>query len=160
MNQNNLSKWLKGIIIGTGIFGLTVFGWLVPAYGASFAYSAPEFAYCYWPWLIFLWLCAVPCFVSLYFGWKIASNIGNDNSFSFDNANHLKTISKLAAFDCAFFFLGNWALLFMNMSHPGVAIIFAPLVIFVGIAVSVVCAALSHLVYKSAVLQSENDLTI
>ena len=160
MNQNNLSKWLKGIIIGTGIFGLIVFGWLIPAYGSSFASMNPEFSYCYWPWLVFLWLCSVPCFVSLFFGWKIAKNIGNDNSFSFDNSKHLKTISALAAFDSAFFFSGNWALLFLNMSHPGVAIIFAPLVIFVGIAVAVVCAALSHLVYKSAVLQSENDLTI
>ena len=160
MNQNNLSKWLKGIIIGTGIFGLIVFGWFLPAYGANFASMNPEVAYCYWPWLIFLWLCAVPCFVSLFFGWKIAKNIGNDNSFSFENSKHLKTISKLAALDSAFFFVGNWALVFMDMSHPGVALIFAPLVIFVGVAVSVVCATLSHLVYKSAVLQSENDLTI
>ena len=149
MNQNNLSKWLKGIIIGTGIFGLVVFGWLIPAYGASFAIMNPELAYCYWP-----------CFVSLFFGWKIASNIGMDNSFSFDNSKNLKIISVLAAGDSAFFFLGNWALVFMDMSHPGVAIIFAPLVIFVGVAVSVVCAALSHLVYKSAVLQNESDLTI
>ena len=160
MNQKNLSKWLKAVIIGTGIFGIAVFGWLLPAYGANFASLNPEFSYCYWPWLIFLWLCSVPCFVSLYFGWKIANNIENDNSFSFENAKCLKTISKLAAFDSAFFFLGNWVLLFMNMSHIGVAIIFAPFVIFVGIAVSVVCAALSHLVYKSAVLQTENDLTI
>lgn len=160
MNQKNLAIWLKSIIIGTGIFGIIVFALLIPFYGASFASSAPELAYCYWPWLIFLWLCAVPCFASLFFGWKIAENIGRDNSFSFDNAKQLKTISKLAAFDCAFFFLGNWALLFMNMNHPGIVIIFAPLVIFVGIAVSVVCAALSHLVYKSAVLQRENDLTI
>ena len=160
MNQKNLSKWLKAIIIGTGIFGLIVFGWLVPAYGQSIASTEPALAYCYWPWLVFLWLCAVPCFVSLYFGWKIAENIKNDNSFSFDNAKHLKTISKLAAFDSAFFFAGNWALLFLDMNHPGVVIIFAPLVIFVGVAVAVVCAALSHLVYKSAVLQSENDLTI
>ena len=48
----------------------------------------------------------------------------------------------------------------MNMSHPGILLVFVPLIIFVGIAVCVVCAALSHLVYKSAVLQSENDLTI
>ena len=160
MSQNNLSKWLKAVIIGTGIFGLIIFGWLIPAYGASIASMNPEFSHCYWPWLVFLWLCAVPCFASLVFGWKIASNIGSDKSFSFDNAKQLKIISALAAGDSAFFFAGNWALLFLNMSHPGVAIIFAPLVVFVGIAVCVVCAALSHLVYKSAVMQSENDLTI
>ncbi len=160
MTQKNLSIWLKVIIIGTGIFGLIVFCLLIPAYGANLVSIYPEFSNRYWPWLVFLWLCAVPCFVSLFYGWKIASNIGNDNSFSFENAKHLKTISKLAAADCAFFFVGNWSLLLMNMSHPGIVIIFAPLVIFVGIAVAVVSAALSHLVYKSAVLQSENDLTI
>ena len=160
MSQKNLSIWLKAVIIGTGIFGLIVFGGLIPAYGTSFASMTPELAYCYWPWQIFLWLCSVPCFVSLFFGWKIASNIGNDNSFSFDNAKNLKIISALAAGDSAFFFIGNWSLLFMDMSHPGVAIILAPLVIFVGIAISIVCAALSHLVYKSGVLQNESDLTI
>ena len=160
MNQSHLSKWLKAVIIGTGIFGFIVFGLLIPLYGSSFASMNPEFSHCFWPWVVFLWLCAVPCFASLFFGWKIASNIGADKSFSFDNAKQLKIISALAAFDCGFFFLGNWALLFMNMSHPGILLVFVPLIIFVGIAVCVVCAALSHLVYKSAVLQSENDLTI
>ena len=160
MTQKNLSIWLKAVIIGTGIFGLIVFCGLIPAYGLNLKSIYPELAYCYWPWQIFLWLCSVPCFVSLFFGWKIASNIGNDDSFSFDNSKNLKIISGLAAFDSAFFFIGNWALVLMDMSHPGVAIIFAPLVIFVGIAVSIVCAALSHLVYKSAVLKNENDLTI
>ena len=160
MNQKNLSTWLKAVIIGTGIFGLIVFGFFIPAYGANFASLNPEVAYCYWPWLIFLWLCSVPCFASLFFGWKIASNIGNDNSFSFDNAKQLKIISILAAGDSAFFFIGNWSLALMDMSHPSMIIIITPLVVFVGIAITVVCAALSHLVYKSAVLQSENDLTI
>ena len=160
MNQKNLSNWLKAVIIGTGIFGLIIFGLLVPKFGYNITEIYPEMPYCFWPWLIFLWLCSVPCFASLFFGWKIAENIGKDNSFSFDNAKQLKIIAKLAAFDCAFFFGGNWVLLFMDMNHPGVVIIFAPLVIFVGIAVSIVCAALSHLVYKSAEMKSESDLTI
>jgi hypothetical protein len=160
MTQKNLSKWLKAVIIGTGIFGLIVFGWLIPAYGINLKTIYPEVSHYYWPWQIFLWLCSVPCFASLFFGWKIANNIGNDNSFSFDNAKQLKIISILAAGDSAFFFIGNWSLVLMDMSHPGVAIILAPLVIFVGIAISIVCAALSHLVYKSAVLKNENDLTI
>jgi len=160
MTQKNLSKRLKAVIIGTGIFGLAIFAWLVPMYGASIASLYPEFSHCYWPWLIFLWLCALPCFVSLFFGWKVAENIGADNSFSFENAKLFKKISVLAAGDSVFFLLGNVALLFANMSHPGITIIFAPLIAFVGAAVSVVCAALSHLIYKSAVMKSENDLTI
>ncbi len=160
MTQQNLSKWIKGVIIGTGIFGLVIFAWLVPMYGGSIASLYPEYSHCYWPWLIFLWLCAVPCFASLFFGWKIASNIGADNSFSFKNAKYFKIISALAAADSAFFFIGNWVLVFTNMSHPGIALIFASLITFVGAAVCVVCAALSHLVYKSAVMKAESDLTI
>lgn len=160
MTQQNLSKWLKAVIIGTGIFGLIIFGWLIPSYGANLASIYPELDYCFWPWLIFLWVCAIPCFVSLYFGWKIAENIGLDKSFSFDNSKNLKIISQLAAADSAFFLIGNWVLVFFDMNHPGVALIFAPLVTFVGAAVSVVSAAVSHLVYKSAILQSENDLTV
>lgn len=160
MTQKNLSKWLKAVIIGTGIFGMIVFFAIIPAYGTSLRAMYPEVSHYYWPWQIFLWLCSVPCFASLFFGWKIAKNIGADNSFSFENAKQLKTISILAAGDSAFFFLGNWALAFMNMSHPSALIILTPLVVFVGIAITVVCAALSHLVYKSALMQAENDLTI
>ena len=45
MTQKNLAKWLKALIIGTGIFGIIIFGMLIPAYGASFASLNPELAY-------------------------------------------------------------------------------------------------------------------
>lgn len=160
MKQKNLALWLKIIVIGSAVFGLIVFGWLIPAYGKSFAVMHPEVAYCYWPWLIFAWIFSIPCFISLWFGWKISVNIGRDNSLSFENSRFLKKISILAIADSAFFIIGNWALVFADMNHPGVALILAPILAFVGVAISVVCAALSHLVYKSAVLQSESDLTI
>ena len=160
MTQKTLANLLKAVIIGTGLFGLIVFGIFVPRFGYNITEHSPEMQYCFWPWLIFLWLCALPCFASLFFGWKIASNIGKDNSFSFDNAKELKIISILAAADTAFFIIGNWVLLFLDMNHPGVVIIIGGMAGFIGAAVSVVCASLSHLVYKSALMQSENDLTI
>ena len=45
------------------------------------------------------------------------------------------------------------------MSHPSIFIGFL-FVIFAGIAVAVVSAALAHLVEKASVMQDENDLTI
>ena len=160
MNQSNLSKWLKALIIATALFGVAVLYVLVPLYGAEIAEMNPEVAYCFWPWVVFVVLCSLPCFASLVFAWKIAANIGRDNSFSFENSRCLKIISTLAAGDTAFFIFGNVALLLMDMSHPGVLLIFVPLVAFVGVAVAVASAALSHLVYKSALLQNESDLTI
>ena len=110
-------------------------------------------------WLIFLWVSGIPCYMVLVFGWRIASNIGEDRSFSNENAKYLKWISWLAAGDGIFFFIGNVVLLFTNMSHPGVAL-FSLIVVFAGVAVAVAAAALSYLVKKAAVLQEQSDLTI
>ena len=159
MEQKSLSKWLKLILLGMGICGLAVYFLIVPSFGDSLRSQYPEFADRYWPWLIFIWISGVPCYAVLALGWRIAVNIGRDASFSLANARCLQNIARLAAGDAAFVFLGNVALLFLNMSHPGVVLL-SLLVVFAGAAVAVAAAALSHLVRKAALLQEENDLTI
>ena len=159
MEQKKLSWWLKGIVIGIGLCGGVVYGYVLPVMGQGLVQDYPEFSGWFWPWLLFLWLTAVPCYMVLLDGWKIASEIGADRSFSTKNARLLKRISILAAGDCAFFFAGNLVFFILNMNHPSVflASIF---VILGGVAVSVAAAVLSHLVYKAAGLQEENELTI
>ena len=159
MEQKILSRWLKLVVVGVGICGLVVYALILPLYGQSLVGSNPEMAYRYWPWLIFLWLTGVPCYIALVIGWKIAVNIGLDRSFTANNARYLKRIALLAAGDTVFFFVGNIVLLFANMSHPGV-VLFSLLIVFAGVAVSVAAAALSHLVLKAAQLQEQSDLTI
>ena len=159
MEQKTLAKWLKVILIGVGICGLVVYCLIIPAYGASLVSQYPEFSDRYWPWLIFLWVTAVPCYTALVLGWKIASGIGADRSFTEANARYLKWISWLAAGDAAFFFLGNVILLFTNNSHPGI-VLFSLLIVFAGTAIAVAAAALSRLVKKAAALQEQSDLTI
>ena len=97
MGQKTLSNWLRLVIVGTGICALAVYLVIVPSYGVSVAARNPECAYRYWPWLIFIWLTAVPCFAALFLGWRIAANIGRDRSFTMENADKLKWISWLAA---------------------------------------------------------------
>ena len=159
MEQKALSKWLKIIIIGVGICGLVGYFLVIPSFGQSLARQYPEFSGRYLPWLIFIWLTAIPCYIALFFGWKIAANIGRDRSFSVENANLLKWISWLAAGDSIYFFAGNVALLLLGMRHPGV-VLASLLVVFAGVAITVAAAALSHLVRKAAALQEESDLTI
>ncbi len=159
MEQRILSRWLKLVLVGVGLCGLVVYALILPLYGQSLVGSNPEMANRYWPWLIFLWLTGVPCYIALIIGWKIAANIGIDRSFSEDNARYLKRIAFLAAGDSVFFFVGNVVLLFANMSHPGV-VLASLLVVFAGVAVTVAAAALSHLVLKAALLQEQSDLTI
>ena len=159
MEQKSFSKWLKLILIGVAVCGLVVYALVIPMYGLSLRSLYPEFSNRFWPWLLFLWVSGIPCFMVLYYSWRIASNIGNDQSFTAQNASLLKSISVLSIWDAGFFFAGNIVLLLLNMSHPGVAIAsFA--VVFVGVAVSVASAALSHLTKKAAVLQEQSDWTI
>lgn len=159
MEQKSLSKWLKLILIGIAVCGLVIYALIIPMFGLRLRALYPEFSNCFLPWLIFIWVSGIPCFMVLYYGWRISTNIGNDRSFTDQNASLLKSISILSALDAGFFFVGNIALLLLNMSHPGVVLAsFA--VVFVGIAVAVASATLSHLVKKAAALQEQSDWTI
>ena len=159
MDQLSLSKWLKGLIVCVALIGLAVYGGIIPWVGRDIVLDYPEFSHWFYPWLIFLWLTAVPCYAALFSGWKIAGNIGADRSFCTENASYLKHVSVLAAVDSGFFFVGNVVFLFLNMNHPGV-VIGSLFVVFVGVCISVAAAALSHLTKKAADLQEQSDLTI
>lgn len=159
MKQENVAKWLKAVVIGAVLFGAGVYGCIIPTWGRAIAYDAPEFSDRFWPWLIFLWGTAIPCYIALVFAWKIFTQIGKNNSFSFVNAKYFKHITRLALADVVYFLLGNLVLLLWNKSHPGVFLA-SFLVAFVGVAIAVLSAALSQLVYKAAQMKEENELTI
>lgn len=159
MNQNSLSKWLKCIIVLIGGCGILVYGWIIPSFGRDLSEANPEFAYCYLPWLILIWVTGIPCCVALAFAWRVAANIGKGRSFSMENSRLLKRISVLAITDTAFFFAMNIVYLLLNMGHPGIVLL-SLLVLAAGIAISVAAAALSHLVLKAAMLQEQSDLTV
>lgn len=159
MEQKALSNWLKGAVVCLAVVGLLIFGYMIPTYGQSVAASFPEYAYCYWPWMTLMILVAVPCYIALFFGWRIAADIGRDRSFSEVNAKRMRWISNLAFGDVMLFLGGNFLLLLFNMSHPGVFLLSLLPDLF-GVAVAVCAAALSHLIYKSSALQQDADLTI
>lgn len=159
MEQKGLSKWLKFITICFGLFGLVIYAFVVPYLGTDIAQSYPEYSHAFWPWAIFLWITAVPCYIVLFFMWRISTNIGRDRSFCRENATDLKRIAFVTAADTIFFFVTNIVLLLLDISHPG--IVLASFVFtFLGAAFAVASAALSHLVLKAAKLQEENELTI
>jgi len=107
MNQKTLSRWLRIIIVGCALCGIVIFGMVVPAMGLSMKLMNPEFAYCFWPWLVFIWLTAIPCYAALVLGWKITGNIRTDRSFSRENARYLSWIAVLAAIDAIRYYGGN-----------------------------------------------------
>ncbi len=158
MTPKKLSRWLKCIFVIVGICGVIGYA-IIPMFGADMRSLYPEFSNRFLPWLIFIWASGVPCFMVLVLAWRIATNIGKDQSFSGQNARMLKWISVLAAGDAGFFFVGNVLFLLLDLSHPGV-VLASFLVVFVGIAVAVMSAVLSYLVNKAAALQEQSDLTI
>lgn len=159
MKQKSLAKWLKFIIILVGVCGIIVYGGIIPFLGMGIVNEYPEFSFCFLPWLVFLLVTAIPCYIALIFAWKISANIGKDKSFTLDNAKSLKRISELAVIDSIYFFTGNVTFFVFNMNPIpvfGISII----LIFFGIAVAVASAVLSHLVNKAAELQNQYDLTV
>ncbi len=159
MEQKTLSKWISLVLLSAAVIGFCIFFVIVPIYGKMLLESHPEFSNRFWPWLVFLWVFALPCYAAIIVGLKISRRIGLDESFCMENAAGLKTIAYLAAGDTAFFAFGNIALMLLNLSHPGVMI--ASLFIsFIGFAIAIASAALSHLVKKAAIMKEENDFTI
>jgi len=162
MSQKSLARWIKGILLGFATFGIifcicAVYFGVIPLFGRDVFYD--DKAHLFMPWMFFLLITAIPCYIFLVMGWKIAVNIENDRSFSAENAAYLKKMAYLTLGDTIFFALGNIVFLFLNLSHP--AMLLASLVIdFLGVSISVGCAALSHLVQKATEIQAENELTI
>ena len=159
MDQTKLSRRLKIAIIFIAVCLAVVYFAVLPSFGRTIAVENPEFAYCFWPWLAFLWITAAPLYAALIFCWKIAANIGRDQTFTKENAAGCKWISNLAVLDSAYFFIGNIVLLFLNMNHPGI-VLGSLLVVFAGAAIAIAFAALSNLVSRAAALQEQSDLTI
>ena len=159
MKHDLFSKWLRGIIIGTTLVGVLTLTFIIPELAGTFKEKYPEFAYWVLPWLILIYACAIPCFIAMGISWKIAVNIGRNESFTLENAKLFKIYSILALADSIVFFAGSVIYTLCGMNHPGLMIMDI-LIVFAGLAVYVCTAALSYLVAKAANLQEDSDLTI
>ena len=159
MKQKTLSAWIKVIIIGFAVCGVLFYAWIIPEFGRTIVEDNPEFSGWFVPWLVFVLVTAIPCYAALVLGWMIAVSIGRDRTFSYENAARMRAFSILAAADSAYFFIGNVVLLALNMNHPGVVIL-SLVIVFIGVAISVAAAAISHFLRKAAALREESELTI
>ncbi len=159
MKQDALARWLKFIIIGVGICGLITYAVIMPRFGSYLVRHDSMLEQNVLPWLILIWISAIPCYIVLFLGWKISDNIGRDNSFCHENAKYLKWVSYLSMGDAGFLFLANVIFLILDMSAAAIMLVVG-VIVFIGIAISICAAALSHLVVKAAEIQEENELTV
>ena len=159
MEQRKMVKWLKFLVIFVAICGLILCAVVIPVVGRELSGMSPELGRYFKPWVIFVWVLAIPCFAALIHAWMIFNNIEKDKAFSMENAKHMEKISYLAGADTIALISGNIVLLILNINHPSVFLVFLMIGI-IGIGISFAAAVLSHLIQKAANLQDENDLTI
>lgn len=159
MEQHRLIKWLKFLVIFAAGCGMVMDLGVLPGVGSWMVDLAPEFGGYFWPWLIFLWILSVPCYMALWMAWKIFTDIEKDKAFTMENAKRMGNVSFLTAADAVLLVVGNVVYLILHMNHPGV-LLASFFIALVGIAIAIAAAMLSHLIRKAARLQDESDWTI
>lgn len=159
MKSKTLALLLKIVVILAFVCGLFIFLIEIPALGQSFICVCPDLQNWYWPWLIFAWLYSLPCFAVLIEVWCVSNYVKNETVFTLKTARVVKSGAVLLLADAAFLFIGNAALLLLNMSHPGVFILFAIAVVF-ECAAALSAAILSRYLTKASALQEESDGTL
>lgn len=154
MEQNTLARWLKTISVCLGAAAAVFYFLLLPLW----AKAAIEREH-YWYWMAFFWLTLIPNYLSLWQFWRICCQIGHDNSFSMENADSFRRISRILAFEALLLFVGVLVMVLTGMGHPNLCILLL-LIMLAVLSVSILAAVLSHLVMKAYQLKQENDLTI
>jgi hypothetical protein len=159
MKQNEIAKWLKGICIGVAVMGLIFFGLIIPNLAIESRNTYTELDFLFWPCLIYTWIVGILCYGILYQFWKVCVQIGKDNSFSYENARSFVYISRTAVSIAVICFGGMLFLGINNWLNPGFILLMIG-VVFIGTAIAVLAAAMSHLILKAYELKQENELTI
>ena len=159
MSSKTLRVLVRTAVIIVAVSGLTACFYFLPSFGSNLAVMFPEYAHCYYPWLIFLWLAAAPCFVFLIMIWNLSSVMKRDLVFTHKTARLVKTAAVILFYDVLFFVAGNIVLMLMGMNHPLVLLLSIIIAIF-GLVLSVLVALLSRYLTKGAALQEEVDSTI
>ncbi len=171
MKQKELSILLRVVVVLCGLVWLLFANWFGRMLGIAIVDGAYVVAY---PLLLCLML--LPPLVVFWDAWHIFTQIGRNNSFCVENARRLRRISHCALADTVldivllvcgvvqrYLFLASFAPEgIMNVLGDDIFLVVLRFlfVAFIGVAVTVAAAALSHLTLKAADLQDENDLTI
>jgi len=159
MSSKALGNLMRCSVLAAAVCGLFLCGYLIPSWGGELIGANPELSAWFWPWLSFAWAFALPCFVILVLIWRVAGLVAREAVFTMQTAKLVKTGALLLLGDIAFLLFGNVVLLFLDMNHPGVILIFGMGGIF-AVALAVLAAVLSRYLAKAAVLQEESEATL
>lgn len=160
MKQTEMSGYLKIVTIGVGLLLLAFVFWFLPlVLKEPLTETAGEGGYrgtC-----ILICVSALPAVMCLIRFWGICGSIGRDRSFCRENAVRLKRMSQYMLAE-AVLYTGFLVWFFLSGWYTGAAWLIFPvfLAIFISVTLTVLCAALSHLVQRAAEIEEEQELTI
>jgi len=161
MKKKTMTRLLHAVLIVAAVLAALMFFWWVPELGKEMALAEPEYAWAYWPCLIWAWVFALPIFAAIYPAWQIFSSISQpEGPFTRLNARCLRAIAILAFADAVIFPAGMVIIGLMGAGQPGLTVLVTPAVIFACAAVGIAALVLSHLVDDAAGLKEDSDLTI
>jgi len=156
MSSKIFCNLVRAAVIIVAMCGIVVCCYILPSLGRIIRDSNPEYASFYYPWLIFLWVTIMPCFVILVFIWRVSTAIKLDTVFTFKTASFFTTCTVILSCDVVFFFIGNIVFLLLGLNH--VWILFLSLIAGIfGITLTVLMALFSRYLTKAAALQEEVD---
>ncbi|MBK5348569.1 MULTISPECIES: DUF2975 domain-containing protein [Bacillus] len=159
MKQNELSLWLKLIIILCGCFGLLFCIYIGPETGRAVLLVSENLKGLYKPFVLFIWITGIPFFSALFLGWKICSDIASHKAFTVKNANRLKRISILSMTE-GVLYIGALLYIFAAGSYHTSILVILLLIVFFSVVISIFTSLLSHLIRGASEIKDDNDLTI
>ena len=164
MKQHNVARWLQAACIGAAVLGIAVFAVEAPVLARTSAQAFPGYAWLRLPALLWLWGVGVLCYIALWRFWGVCRRIGEDRSFSPENADAMASIAR--SLGTAAFMTAALTLLFYSLkAYHGASLaqgnlwLLALLTCFFA-GLWVLSRALSLLLARAAVLQQDHDLTV
>lgn len=151
MKTKTMTNLLRLVLIAAAVLCGVFFFLCLPSYGQEIVQADPEFAWAYWPCLVWAWLFALPIFGSI---------SAPGGAFTRKNSRDMQRISVLAFADALVFPAGMFTIGIMGAGSAPLTIVITPMVVFCCAAVGVVCYVLSRLIGDAAALREENDMTI
>ena len=129
------------------VVSILLFVFVIPEIAGEIIEIKPKYGYLYTPCMVLMWTSALPVYVAMVKVWFIFGDIGKGLSYTYANAKRLQDISRLILADIVLWAVCLLALIFVEMLHPAMFLLFMTL-FFVCIIAGVVTSALSHLIYR------------
>lgn len=104
MKTKTMTNLLRLVLIAAAALCGVFFFLCLPSYGQEIVQADPEFAWAYWPCLVWAWLFALPIFGAMIPGWRIFGSISAPGgAFTRKNSRDMQRISVLAFADALVF---------------------------------------------------------